>query len=84
MKPCETCKNDYHNSFEITADGVTHTYDSFECAIHALAPTCNGCGCRVLGHGVEDAGEIFCSTHCARNTWHENLRNIEFSTQLQY
>jgi hypothetical protein len=42
------------------------TFDSFECAITALAPTCAHCGCRVIGHGVEiGTGEIFCCAHCA-------------------
>ena len=44
----------------ITVDGKTHTFDSFECAIHALAPTCAHCKCRVIGHGVEVSGHIFC------------------------
>jgi len=29
------------------------TFDSFECAIHALAPTCENCGIRIVGHGLE-------------------------------
>jgi hypothetical protein len=24
------------------------------------------CGCRVIGHGVEGEGAIFCCSHCAR------------------
>ncbi len=39
---------------------VTHTFDSFECAIHAVAPTCPHCGIHVVGHGVEKDGNIFC------------------------
>jgi hypothetical protein len=31
----------------------TMIFDSFECAIHMLAPVCPHCGCRVIGHGVE-------------------------------
>jgi len=42
-----------------------HTFDSFECAIHAVAPVCEHCGCRVIGHGVEAEGRIFCCAHCA-------------------
>src|SRR5262245_3628381 len=41
---CETCGNDYDKAFQVTKGGVTHTFDSFECAIHALAPTCAHCG----------------------------------------
>ncbi|HEY7380935.1 MAG TPA: hypothetical protein VH572_06970 [Gaiella sp.] len=65
MGTCEVCGNDYDKSFEITQEGETHVFDSFECAIHALAPTCDHCGCRVIGHGVESDGAIFCCAHCA-------------------
>jgi hypothetical protein len=31
-----------------------------------LAPTCNHCGCRILGHGAENEhGVLFCCAHCA-------------------
>jgi hypothetical protein len=42
-----------------------HVFDSFECGIHALAPVCENCGCRVIGHGVEADGRVFCCAHCA-------------------
>ena len=65
MARCETCGNDYDKTFEVIKDGETHTFDSFECAIHRLAPPCAHCGCRVVGHGVESDGEIYCCSHCA-------------------
>lgn len=66
MARCEVCGNDYDKAFEVTApDGGSHTFDSFECAIHALAPACEHCGCRVIGHGVESDGRFFCCAHCA-------------------
>ena len=68
MSRCEVCGNDYDKSFDVVKDGVSHTFDSFECAIHALAPQCDHCGCRVVGHGVEADGVIFCCAHCARKT----------------
>ena len=40
-------------------------FDSFECAIQALAPHCEHCGCHVIGHGVEAGGQFFCCAHCA-------------------
>ena len=49
MAKCETCGNDYDKSFTVTMGGVTHTFDSFECAIFTLAPACEHCGCRVIG-----------------------------------
>jgi hypothetical protein len=38
MAKCDVCGNDYHLSFQVVAAGSTHTFDSFECAIHMLAP----------------------------------------------
>ena len=37
MPTCETCGNDYDKAFQVTMNGQAHTFDSFECAIHALA-----------------------------------------------
>lgn len=67
MKPCATCGNDYDKAFQITTSGgETMYFDSFECAIHRLAPICTHCGCRVIGHGTESKdGLIFCCAHCA-------------------
>src|SRR5690606_41061363 len=36
---CEVCGNDYDKPLEISFQGQQHVFDSFECAIHALAPT---------------------------------------------
>jgi hypothetical protein len=46
--------------------GDSHTFDSFECAIHALAPTCEYCNVKVIGHGIEAGGSFYCCAHCAR------------------
>jgi Rieske Fe-S protein len=64
---CEVCGNEYDKAFEVIAGGKRHTFDSFECAIQALAPRCAHCGCRVIGHGVEAQGKIFCGAHCAHH-----------------
>jgi len=56
MARCEQCGNDYDKSFEVTIGGRTMIFDSFECAIQALAPTCPHCGCRIIGHGVSAIG----------------------------
>jgi hypothetical protein len=68
MASCEACGNEYDKTMEITYQGRTATFDSFECAIHALAPTCGQCGCRVVGHGVEADGKVFCCANCARKS----------------
>jgi Rieske Fe-S protein len=65
MATCDVCGNEYDKAFQILRDGETWTFDSFECAIHAIAPTCEHCGCRVIGHGLEANGKIFCCAHCA-------------------
>jgi Rieske Fe-S protein len=75
MAVCEVCGNDYDKAFTISTEGVTHTFDSFECAIHALAPVCAHCGCRVIGHGVEADGRIFCCAHCAEHEGVPELRD---------
>src|SRR5262245_28845976 len=67
MATCEVCGNDYAKAFTVTLGGRKHTFDSFECAIHALAPTCTHCGCKVIGHGVENDGAIFCCAHCVEH-----------------
>lgn len=63
---CEVCGNEYDKAFEVNMDGKAHIFDSFECAIRALAPTCANCGCRIIGHGLEAAGNFYCCAHCAR------------------
>jgi hypothetical protein len=58
---------------KIVIEGESHTFDCFECAIHSLAPTCSHCGCRVIGHGVEAGGLVYCSAHCARGAGVEGV-----------
>ena len=65
MRRCEVCGNDYDKTFEVIQDGTSHVFDSFECAIHALAPECEHCHCKIVGHGLEADGSFFCCAHCA-------------------
>jgi hypothetical protein len=65
MAVCEVCGNDYDRTMEITLDGEGHIFDSFECAIHALAPTCAHCDCRIIGHGIQAGDRYFCCASCA-------------------
>ena len=65
MARCEICGNDDAKSFEVVMAETTHVFDSFECAIHALAPSCAHCGCRILGHGIERATATYCCARCA-------------------
>ena len=75
MARCETCGNDYDKAFEVVKDGRTHTFDSFECAINALAPTCAACGTRIVGHGLEKGAAMFCCAHCASAKGATELRD---------
>jgi len=70
---CDTCGNDYDKTFEIRMGDGTWGFDSFECAIAKLAPTCEQCGVRVIGHGVESDGRIFCCAHCAERSGEPQL-----------
>lgn len=73
MATCETCGNDYDKAFTVVMGDRRGVFDSFECAAHAMAPVCAHCGCRILGHGVEDESRIFCCANCARMAGHEQL-----------
>ena len=66
MARCDVCGNDYDKAFQVTQQGRTMTFDSFECAIQAMAPRCAHCDCRVIGHGIEAKNKIFCCAHCAQ------------------
>jgi hypothetical protein len=75
MGVCATCGNTYDKTFDVTFAGRTHTFDSFECAIHLVAPRCAHCGCAVIGHGVESEGVIYCCAHCAEAVGVGGLRD---------
>ena len=75
MPRCDTCGNDYDKAFQVVMNGRTHTFDSFECAIHKLAPTCEHCGCRIIGHGLEANGTFYCCDHCAAKAGVKGLRD---------
>jgi len=66
MARCEVCGNDYQMTFEVHAQGVVHIFDSFECAIHRMAPICEHCRVQIVGHGVEADGHFYCGAHCAK------------------
>ena len=75
MATCETCGNSYDKAFQVVMNGASHTFDSFECAIYALAPTCKHCGTRIVGHGLEKGGTFYCCDHCAQNDGVTGLRD---------
>lgn len=75
MSICQSCGNDYDKAFEVRFGGRTYFFDSFECAAHVLAPVCGNCGLKILGHGVEVQGSMYCSVNCARTKGHPELRD---------
>ncbi len=75
MARCQVCGNDYDKAFQVTREGKSYTFDSFECAIHELAPTCSHCGCKIVGHGVEENGKMFCCANCARSKGMHDLQD---------
>jgi len=75
MSQCENCGNEYAKTFEVRWESEVHVFDSFECAIHALAPVCDHCGTPIVGHGLECADRIYCCAHCARQDGREELRD---------
>lgn len=75
MAACDMCGNEYDKAFTVTMSGKTHTFDSFECAIHMLAPACAHCKCRIIGHGVESNGTYFCCANCAHKSGVKGLED---------
>ncbi|SEO45363.1 hypothetical protein SAMN06298226_1984 [Nitrosovibrio sp. Nv4] len=75
MPKCDGCGNDYDKSFQVIAASKTYTFDSFECAINKLAPTCAHCRARIIGHGLEKNGVMFCCNHCAGEKGVKDLRD---------
>ena len=65
MAKCDVCGNDYDRPLKITTSAGTFTFDSFECAIHKLAPLCDYCGVRIIGHGIQNGDTFYCCAHCA-------------------
>jgi hypothetical protein len=72
---CETCGNDYDKAFQVVLKGSAHTFDSFECAIEALAPRCAHCKCRIIGHGVQQGETLYCCRNCASANGPTSLRD---------
>lgn len=75
MAICEVCGNDYDKPIEVVAADARHVFDCFECAIHKMAPICEHCGVKIIGHGVEAEGRFYCCASCASNVGVTTLRD---------
>ena len=65
MARCDVCGNDYDKAFTITQKGRTHAFDSFECAIHAMAPACSHCSCAHHWPRTGSRGRLLLLRDCA-------------------
>lgn len=75
MPTCDHCGNEYDKTITIRSGEREHVFDCFECAIQMLAPTCETCGVRIIGHGLEANGAFFCCDHCAEKNGVTALRD---------
>ena len=75
MEKCDRCGNEYEKPFEVTMNGRRYVFDSFECAVDTVAPRCVVCEIRILGHGVEQEGAIYCCANCARKAGATEVRD---------
>ena len=66
MGACDVCGSREGRMFTVTMGNQSGTFDSFECAIQMMAPACEHCGCRIIGHPVESESGMYCCLHCAR------------------
>lgn len=75
MGRCVVCENDYDKSFEVNYRNKSYIFDCFECAIHALAPACEHCGCKIIGHGVEVDNKFYCCANCGNKEGKSGFRD---------
>jgi len=75
MAKCDLCGNDYDKAFQVTRNGRSWVFDSFECAIEMMAPKCSHCGCKIIGHGMEKGEDMFCCAHCAGQSGAPEMRD---------
>lgn len=81
METCASCGREATDLFTIIRDDLTRKFDSFECAIHVMAPRCAHCQCTILGHPVHHNGGTFCCEHCA-GTSHDEAATPPESEEL--
>lgn len=62
---CEVCGNETEQALAVTVAGALHVFDTFDCAIQALAPVCERCGRTITGQALRREGGVYCSRECA-------------------
>lgn len=73
LEKCENCGNQYDKSFKVIMHDREYIFDCFECAINSLAPFCEHCDSRIIGHGVEAFNKMYCCGHCAKEDNHPEI-----------
>ena len=74
MGACTVCGNESPRSFDVMYEGGILTFDTFQCAIHRLAPACAHCDCLILGHVVHGEGDVvFCCATCLQRARGEDV-----------
>ncbi len=69
MTVCDGCGNRSERLFTVqTHDDRVFLFDSVQCAMPILAPTCAQCLCTILGQGVEVGSLTYCSSGCAQRS----------------
>ncbi|MDR3661962.1 MAG: hypothetical protein P4L86_16530 [Mycobacterium sp.] len=66
MTVCITCGTDCDQSFTVSWNGRSASFDCIECMATMVAPACRHCGCRILGHALRVDGHSYCCAHCAQ------------------
>lgn len=77
MSKCETCGNQNGQLFDVVKNGETRTFDSFDCAIEAMATPCDNCGCLITGSDAIEGDTRFCCSACQRQASDSSNRLAE-------
>ena len=64
MRKCDHCGSPKGNFFEVTKDGHSQIFDTFDCAIAATAEECRNCGCLITGKLLSSDSGSFCCQSC--------------------
>ena len=69
MAVCDGCGNHSERMFTVqTHDDRVFFFDSVQCAVPLLAPTCAHCLCPIFGQSVEIGGITYCGSGCAQRS----------------
>lgn len=70
---CMNCGFNIEKDYILFINGTEFTFDSFECAINFVAPRCSNCSTIVIGKGVRNGEDIYCSDSCLTSEKHPQI-----------